>query len=145
MHFNIYLIVKDFESSIGFYEKLLQMKVSAKNMNRFAQFCFDDNNISINNGFFDIENPQKIITRGKFNELDNTAQIANMKNTHKIVLNFAVEDLLEEHNRIKKFVDNVSEIKCINAGKGDYWYFNFLDPDGNIIEITGGYNYNEIN
>ncbi|HHD2754126.1 TPA: hypothetical protein ACOTG0_002972 [Clostridium perfringens] len=37
---SIYLIVKNFNTSINFYEKLLEMKVTSKNMERFAQFEF---------------------------------------------------------------------------------------------------------
>lgn len=33
---SIYLIVQDFNKSIQFYEKLLEMPVSAQNMQRFA-------------------------------------------------------------------------------------------------------------
>ncbi len=35
-----YLIVKNMEKSIDFYEKLLQMKPTAKNFARWAQFNF---------------------------------------------------------------------------------------------------------
>ena len=44
---SIYLIVKDFNNTINFYEKLLNMKVTSKNMDRFAQFEFEGHNISI--------------------------------------------------------------------------------------------------
>lgn len=54
---SIYLIVNDFEKSVSFYEKILKMPVSAKNMSRFAQFQFEGNNISIMNGHFDAEHP----------------------------------------------------------------------------------------
>lgn len=34
----VYLIVNDFEEYVEFYEKLLGMPVSSRNMDRFAQF-----------------------------------------------------------------------------------------------------------
>lgn len=33
----------------------------------------------------------------------------------------------------------MTEIKSINAGHGDYFYFQLCDPDGNVIEVTGDY------
>jgi len=57
---SIYLVVKDFNKSINFYEKLLEIKVTAKNMERFAQFEFEGHNISIMNGYFD--NPNSELT-----------------------------------------------------------------------------------
>lgn len=35
---SIYLIVRDFDKSVSFYEKVFDMKVSAANGKRFAQF-----------------------------------------------------------------------------------------------------------
>ena len=46
---SIYLIVKDFEKSVAFYEKILSMKVSAQNGTRFAMFNNDGLNICIMN------------------------------------------------------------------------------------------------
>lgn len=40
---SIYLIVRDFEKSISFYEQLLSMMVSTRNCgNKFAEFYFDN-------------------------------------------------------------------------------------------------------
>jgi lactoylglutathione lyase len=38
---SIYLVVNDFKKSIGFYEKLLEIPVTSRNMDRFAEFIFD--------------------------------------------------------------------------------------------------------
>lgn len=46
---SIYLVVKNFQESIEFYEKLLEMPVSEKNMDRFAMFNFDEQCIAIMN------------------------------------------------------------------------------------------------
>ena len=61
---SIYLIVRDFDKSISFYEKLLELKVTAKNMERFAQFEFEGHNISIMNGYFDYQNPELTTRKG---------------------------------------------------------------------------------
>ena len=70
------------------------MKVSAKNMERFAQFEFEGHNLSIMNGYFDSQNPELTIHKGQyFEKFDNLAAIAESKNTNKFVLNFWVKDL----------------------------------------------------
>ncbi len=138
---SIYLIVRDFNKSIGFYEKLLDMKVTSKNMERFAQFQFDGHNISIMNGYFDIQNPELTIKKGEYVErFDNLVAIAESKNTNKFVLNFWVEDLEKERERIinLKISDLVTNVKYVNNVM-PYYYFQVEDPDGNVIEITGEY------
>ena len=50
-----YLIVKDFEESIKFYESLLEMKVTSQNFNRWAQFNFGDSCIALFNPKYDEE------------------------------------------------------------------------------------------
>ena len=65
---SIYLIVIDFNKSISFYEKLLETKVTSKNMERFAQFQFEGHNISIMNGYFDNQNPELTIHKGQYVE-----------------------------------------------------------------------------
>ena len=62
---SIYLIVKDFDKSIQFYKSLLERDVAAQNMNRFAVFNVDGLCLSIMNGFFDSEHPDKVTTKGK--------------------------------------------------------------------------------
>lgn len=138
---SIYLIVRDFNKSIGFYEKLLDMNVTSKNMERFAQFQFDGHNISIMNGYFDIQNPELTIKKGEYVErFDNLVAIAESKNTNKFVLNFWVEDLEKERERIinLKISDLVTTVKYVNNVM-PYYYFQVADPDGNVIEITGEY------
>ena len=138
---SIYLIVRNFERSIIFYEKLLQIPVTNQNMDRFAQFEFDGKNISIMNGYFDSKNPEKTIHKGEYNdEFDNLANIADAENTHKCVLNFYCQNLKKEHERIKGLciTDKLTKIKYV-YNVSDYYYFQLTDPDGNIIEITGNY------
>lgn len=138
---SIYLIVKDFKKSVSFYEKLLEMKVTSKNMERFAKFKFEGHNISIMNGYFDKENPELTIHKGQYvEEFDNLVAIAEAKNTNKFVLNFSVENLKEERERIVKLnISNiVTKVKYVNNVM-PYYYFQVADPDGNVIEITGKY------
>jgi lactoylglutathione lyase len=138
---SIYLIVRDFHKSINFYEKLLEMKVTSKNMERFAQFEFEWHNISIMNGYFDSQNPGLTIRKGQYVEkFDNLVAIAESKNTNKFVLNFWTEDLEKERERIMNLdiSDLVTEIKYVNNVR-PYYYFQVADPDGNNIEITGHY------
>ena len=100
---SIYLIVNDFEKAIDFYEKLLEIPVTSKNMSRFAQFVFEGHNISIMNGHFDTDNPDKVVHKGERSEtMDNLREIALAPNTRKFVLNFWDEDLRREHERVKK-------------------------------------------
>jgi lactoylglutathione lyase len=138
---SIYLIVKDFDKSIRFYEKLLEMNVTAKNMERFAQFEFEGHNISIMNGYFDYRNPELTTRSGQYIEkFDNLVAIAESANTNKFVLNFWTEDLEKERVRIinLNISDLVTDIKYVNNVMA-YYYFQVKDPDGNAIEITGKY------
>lgn len=142
---SVYLVVKDFNRSISFYEKLLKMPVSAKNMERFAQFEFEGHNISIMNGYFDAENPELTVHKGEYvEEFDNLTAIAEAKNTHKFVLNFWTEDLEKERERLAqlKISDYLTSIKYVNNVM-PYYYFQLTDPDGNVIEVTGAYTTKE--
>ena len=138
---SIYLIVNNFEKSIAFYEKLLEMSVTSMNMSRFAQFVFEGHNISIMNGHFDNDHPDKVVHKGDYTDsFDDMKDIALAPNTHKFVLNFWDEDLRKEHERVKglNISENISNIKYV-CNVSPYYYFQMTDPDGNIIEVTGDY------
>jgi lactoylglutathione lyase len=118
-HFGIYLIVKDFDISVDFYEKLLSMSAS-KMGNKFAEFSFGYNQC------FSIMNELNLKDHN-YKENDN----------NKFVLNFWIENLNEEYERIKILnIGKYTEIKKINK---NYYFFNLYDLDNNIIEITGNY------
>ena len=118
---SIYLIVKDFDKSIDFYEKLLSMRVSTTNPNIFAEFYFDEKNISL------------------MNEANLPGHNTNGNGDNKFTLNLRIEDLHLEYLRIKSLsIGTTSEITEARSCPG-YWFFNLIDPDGNVIEITGGY------
>jgi lactoylglutathione lyase len=138
---SIYLIVKDFNKSINFYEKLLGMKVSKQNMNRFAMFYFEGKCIAIMSGYFDTLNSDKVVHKGEYIPyFDDLKQIVEMPNSRKIVLNFWDEDLRQEYKRVKQLniSDNITKIKYV-CNVCPYYYFQIADPDGNIIEVTGEY------
>lgn len=138
---SIYLIVKDFEKSLDFYEKLLEIPVSRRNMDRFAQFIFEGHTLSLRNGFFDRDNPDKVIRKGVYeSEFDDMVCKAVSPNTHKFVINLWVDDLEKEYDRISRLdiSNQVTKVKYINAGQ-PYYYFQLKDPDDNIIEINGNY------
>lgn len=138
---SIYLIVNDFEKAISFYEKLLEMPVTGRNMDRFAQFAFDGKNISIMNGHFDTAHPDKVVHKGEYTELfDDLRSKALAPNTHKFVFNFWTEDLRKEYQRISSLniTENLSRVKYV-CNVSPYYFFHLTDPDGNIIEVTGNY------
>ena len=138
---SIYLVVNDFKKSIAFYEKLLEMPLTSENNGRFAQFIFEGHNISIMNGHFDIENPDKVVNKGNSDGwLADLQSRATAPNTHKFVFNFWVEDLKSEYKRIKALnvTEKISGIKYV-CYVAPYYYFHLTDPDGNLIEVTGGY------
>lgn len=115
---SVYLIVRDFERSITFYETLLSMPVSTRNCgNRFAEFYFDNKCLALMN--------EAALEGHHYPDGDG-----------KFVLNFWVEDLQREYDRISRLeIGSVTPIRRVHAG---YYYFHLFDPDGNTIEITGG-------
>ena len=98
---SIYLVVKDFEKSLDFYEKVLDMKVSATNGKRFAMFNNAGLNLCLLNGYYDDQFPEQKETKGpKYDEYDNVSAIANANNTKKVFINLGVEDLDKEYQRL---------------------------------------------
>lgn len=138
---SIYLVVRDFDRSVSFYEKVLDMKVSATNGKRFAMFNNDGLNLCLMNGYYDEENRSRVITKGDYWEMyDDHGKIADSDNTRKVFINLGVEDLRAEYERIKSLgiAEQLTPIRYIEVFS-PYWYFTFMDPDGNPIEIAGGY------
>ena len=138
---SIYLVVNNFEKSIAFYEKLLQIPVTSRNMDRFASFLFEGHCISLMNGHFDAANPDKIVRKGDYSgPFEDMYSRALAPNTHKFVLNFVDEDLRSEYERVKglNLTEYLSKIRYF-YNVNPYYFFDLTDPDGNIIEVTGGY------
>ncbi len=137
-----YLIVKDMQKSIKFYESLLEMQVSAQNFNRWAQFNFNGNCIALYNLQYD----EELIKRGEDLEKHYSIKyLLHCKNKliqygNNFVLNFWIDDLSMEYARIKELnIGKVTEIMYLNIAF-PYHFFQLEDPDGNTIEITGKYN-----
>ena len=138
---SIYLVVRDFEKAVSFYEKILDMKVSTQNGTRFAMFNFNGMSICIMNGYFDSLHPEKIKRLGEYiAKFDDMDKIADSNNTRKVFINLGVDDLKKEYDRIVSLdiVEELSSIRFIEY-VSPYWYFTLSDPDGNPIEITGRY------
>lgn len=116
---SVYLIARDFEKSIAFYEKLLSMKVSTRNCgNKFAEFFFDNKCLALMN---EANLPGHHYVDGDY----------------KFVLNFWVENLKREYSRLKELnIGQMTEIEKVHEG---YYYFHIYDPDNNVCEITGGF------
>lgn len=138
---SIYLVVRDFERSLAFYEMVLDMKATAQNGTRFAMFQNNGLNLCLMNGYYDRENPDKVIIKGAYYpEYDDQHAIADKENPRKVFINLWVEDLRAEYERIQMsgIAQGLTPIRYIEVFS-PYWYFTFQDPDGNPIEITGGY------
>lgn len=138
---SIYLIVRDFDKSVSFYEKIFDMKVRATNGKRFAMFDNQGLNLCLMNGYYDIQNKEQVKTEGEYWPIyDDIDKIADSQNPRKVFINLGVEDLKAEYERIKQLgiAIELTPIRYINVFS-PYWYFTFMDPDGNPIEITGGY------
>lgn len=139
---SIYLVVKDFEKSVSFYEKVLDEKVSEQNRSRFAMFSTNGIDLSIMNGHFDSDHLDEIKTSGEYiPKFDDMDKIADSENSRKVFINITVDDLKAEYNRILSLniAEDITPVRYIEFAS-PYWYFSFTDPDGNPIEITGEYN-----
>lgn len=135
-----YLITKDINKSISFYEQLLEMKVSAQTYDRWAQFDFNGHCIALFNPEYD----EAFILNSESADHYNQEYIKNFKERkihygNNMVLNFYIEDLNKEYQRIKELkIGKVTEIMYLNISS-PYYHFILDDPDGNTIEITGNY------
>lgn len=137
----IYLVVRNFEASLYFYEKVLNMQVSAVNGNRFAMFHCEGLNLCLMNGYYDVQNPEHVIKRGAYVPVyDDQHLIADAENSRKVFINLGVDDLRTEYERIRELgiAMELTPIRFIEVFS-PYWYFTFQDPDGNPIEVTGEY------
>lgn len=116
---SVYLVVKNFEQSVDFYEKLLSMRVSTINPNRFAEFFFDNQCLSL------------------MNEACLIGHDTGGSGDYKFVLNFWIHDLSSELRRIQSL--QIGKTTGIRQAHPTYYYFHLLDPDRNVVEITGDY------
>ena len=115
---SIYLVVRDFDKSLDFYEKILEMKVSATNGKRFAMFNNDGLNLCLLNGYYDELYPEKMETKGEiYPEYDNMVDIVNATNSKKVFINLGVDDLEKEYQRIVELGigKNLTPIRYLNV------------------------------
>ena len=133
----MYIFVGNLEKSVEFYKLLLQEEPLYTNDDRWVQFS---NKIALYNKAYD----EKIIGREpseKFNQayLDDFYKSTGTPKNNLVVFNFVVDDLKSEYQRLKNLnIGDVSELMYVNVHR-PYWYFNIIDPDGNVLEITGRY------
>lgn len=118
---SVYLVVKDFEKSVTFYEKLLGLEVGSRcpSGNKFVEFYIDGRCLAL------------------MNESNLAGHCASLEGDYKFVLNFWVEDLLTEHERVRAL--GIGEVTGILEAYPTYHYFHLRDPDNNVVEVTGGY------
>lgn len=63
----------------------------------------------------------------------------NVKMENIVIFNSEVENLKSEYDRLKLLgIGKVSEVMNVNVHM-QYYYFNVINPYGNILEITGKY------
>ncbi|MDF2547141.1 MAG: hypothetical protein K0R93_2039 [Anaerosolibacter sp.] len=136
-----YLIVKDIQKSIAFYEALLGMKVSVLRFDRWAQFNFNGSCIALLNpkhdeALIELGNDLEVHYSSEYREHLKNRQIQYGNN---MVLNFYIDDLNKEYERIKELnIGRLTKIMYLNISS-PYHHFLLEDPDGNTIEITGNY------
>lgn len=139
-----YLLVKDMERSIDFYERLLEMKVTSQNFDRWAQFNFGGNCIALFNQKYD---DKRINRNDNLEEAYSKEYLERFKNRkitygNNFVLNFYIDDLNDEYERLKNLnIGMLSPIMYLNVAL-PYHFFLIEDPDGNQLEITGNYRLN---
>ena len=133
----MYIFVGNLEKSVEFYKLLLQEEPLYTNDDRWVQFS---NKIALYNKAYD----EKIIGREaseRFNQayIDDFYKSNGTLKNNLVVFNFEVDDLKYEYQRLKNLnIGDVSELMYVNVHM-PYWYFNIIDPDGNVLEITGQY------
>jgi transcriptional regulator with XRE-family HTH domain len=118
LNWGIYLIVKNVEKSTRFYEQLLERKATIVGAGRFVQFRFNGNCI------LSIMNEEHL----KANQLPKPQE-------HKFALNLWTTDLNKEFQRVKAL--KIGPFTDISSYHPTYHFFNLVDPDYNLIEITG--------
>ncbi len=132
-----YIETEDFNKSISFYKKILQIEPIIFCENRWVEFEVG-NKIALYNKKFD---EQKIKDNNKLHNNYNKAYIDDFnskkldRKNNIVTFNFYTENLKNEYERIKGLkICDLSEIMYVNIVE-PYYYFNIFDPDGNLLEI----------
>ncbi len=134
-----YIETSDFDKSIEFYKKILQVDPIIYCEGRWIEFDVG-NKISLYNKKFDekLINCSKDVSKNYNDAFINHFNLDKSDRKNNIVtFNFYTDNLKEEYGRIKKLgICKVSEIMYVNIIE-PYYYFNVYDPDGNVLEICG--------
>lgn len=141
-----YLYVHDMDKAQDFYNKLLAMKPTKTNKERWAQYNFNGNCIALMNKSFDDKLFNNNTTSNKIFSKEYIDKYTKMKIQYgnNFVLNFWMKDLLLEYKRIKSLnIGEVSPIMSVDFG-APYYFFTITDPDGNTLEMNGE-QYNMLN
>ena len=120
LNWGLCLIVKNFPLSIQFYELLLNRRATILGPNRFSQFRFNGNCIL------------SIMNEAHLGDHDYRGS-----GDYKFILNLWTMNLSKEYKRIKSL--DIGPFTEISRHHPNYYFFNLVDPDYNLIEITGEY------
>lgn len=114
------------------------MKPSFQNEDRWIQYDFHGKSIALWNIEYDHERINNRRTEGVYSQAYIAYhKVMKIQYGNNVVLNFYVEDLEAERNRLLNLkIGPVSEIMFINTAM-PYYFFTIKDPDDNEIEITG--------
>jgi len=136
-----YLTVKDMAASMDFYKAFFGREPDIGNAQRFPVWNIGGASLALFNPAYD----DALIRSGEdLSGHYDDAYLAFRREWaptygNSVVLNIFVEDLNAEHERIKALdIGPVSEIMYVNI-VAPYYFFTLRDPDGNCLEITGGY------
>lgn len=137
----VYLYVEDLDRAINFYESVLQLKVKLRYEDRWAEFSDEEKGfkLSLFNPFFD----QEIIeTRDYKKYFDKNykafflKELAQLKiKHHNAVIRLYTEDILAEYGRIEALEPMIITSLMRIKYSAPYRFFQFSDPDGNILEV----------
>ena len=140
MTLTLYLIVKDMEASCAFYTAFFKSEPDNYCPGRFVVFDAGNTRLSLYNPQYDdalLESGADL--SGNFNETYIKSKRTPVRYGNNVVLNIGVDDLASEYERLKNLaIGKISDIVYINIA-APYWCFWLTDPDGNCIEVTGGY------
>ena len=132
-----YIETEDFNKSIEFYKEVLQIEPIVFCEDRWVEFeC--GNKIALYNKKFDEKRiKESDDTSNNYNKayIDDFNKGETNRRNNIVTFNFYTDNLKEEYERIKRLnICDVSEIMYVNI-VDPYYYFNVLDPDGNVLEI----------
>jgi predicted enzyme related to lactoylglutathione lyase len=116
-----YLKVRDMDRAVGFYERFLGVKAEARYEDRWTSII---SGLGLYNPGYDLERNVPMT------EYDRDLRMGN-----NVVVVFGSDDVDGEHERVKSIgATGVTEIVEINL-MAPYRFFQFLDPEGNLVEV----------